>query len=76
MHAIWRLLKLPVEVGILVLSQPVPHPDLNIVSLWYRFLHATWMLGDVGEIALGKIMLIRREAVVVEPRVAISGANR
>ena len=76
MHAVWRLLKLPVEVGILVLSQPVPHPDLNIVGLRYRLLHATWILGDVSEIALGKIMLICGEAVVVEPRVAISGANR
>jgi len=59
MHTVGRLLELPIVVRVLVLPQPIPHPDLYIVRLRYRLLGTARMLGHVREIALRGVVLVR-----------------
>ena len=70
MDGVRRLLVLSVVVRVLVLPQPISHPDFDIMRLRYRLLGSAGMLRHVGEVTLRCIVLIRRESVVVEARIA------
>ena len=59
MDGVRRLLVLPVVVRVLVLPQPISHPDFDIMRLRYRLLGSAGMLRHVGEVTLRCIVLIR-----------------